>query len=735
MVRTYSVQIGDREITVEHGKVAKQAQGAVTVRCGDSIVLVTACMSDRESNLDFFPLTVEYREKAYAVGKIPGSIFKREGRPAEGETLSARLIDHQIRPLFPKHLKNEIQVMVSVLSHDQENDPDVLACIGASLALSISKIPFNGPYGAVRVARDEEGNKILLPTYEQREASDCDIVVAGHKESMLNIEGEAHEISEEDMLDMMVFGHEAIQSLCDFQQNIVDEIGVPKVDIPEPVVDEELVAKVEEIALEKVRANLTIADKDERKQGESALTEAVVTALLEGVAEEEQEERTKAVTDHLSAMFKREMRERILNEGARIDGRKIDEVRDITCEIALLPRAHGSALFTRGQTQSLSTITLGTKLDERLVDDLEGKSYKSYMLDYNFPPFSVGEVRRIMGPGRREIGHGALAEHAITPVIPVSESFPYTLRIVSDILESNGSSSMATVCAASLALMDGGVPVKAAVAGVNCGLITSEGRSVILTDLLGIEDANGDMDLKIAGTREGITAFQMDIKIAGIPIEILREAFERARVGRQHVLDIMDTAISEPRPELSRFAPRIISIKIDTSQIGAVIGPGGKNIRELQEATETVIEIDDDGTVNVSSLNGEGGEEAVRRIQAIVKVPEEGEIYEGLVKSVQPYGAFVEILPGKDGLLHISEITLERLERVEDALNVGDKVKVVIVAIDQQGKLKLSAKRLLDGYDASADKGSSDRGDRSRGGDRGRDRGRGRSGGGSRRSR
>jgi polyribonucleotide nucleotidyltransferase len=700
MVQDYSITLGDRTIVVEHGRMAKQADGAVVVRCGDSMVLVTACMSNQEMDLGFFPLTVEYREKGYAAGKIPGSIFKREGRPSDQETLSARLIDHQIRPLFPKGLKYEIQVVVSVLSHDQENDPDMLACLGASLALSISSIPFAGPYGTVRVGHDAEGGKIVLPTYAQIEESDADMVVAGKKESVINIEGEVQEISEESMLDLMVFAHEHIKQLCEFQDKIVSEIGKSKMPLVETPVNEALVARVEELAAARVTASISIAEKVAREEAQNLIIADVIVALTEEFPTEQ-----KTIVSVIEKIAKREMRNRILTEGKRIDGRSVDQVRQITSETGVLPRAHGSSLFTRGQTQALASVTLGTKMDERLVDSLEGKSFKTYMLDYNFPPFSTGEVKRMSGPGRREIGHGFLAERAIEPVIPSSESFPYTIRIVSDVLESNGSSSMASVCAASLALMDAGVPIKCAVAGVNCGLIMDGERFAILTDLLGVEDANGDMDLKIAGTEEGITAFQMDIKIGGIPMETMKLALERAREGRIHVLELMKQTIAEPKPELSRFAPRILMVKIEPSQIGSIIGPGGKTVREIQEMTGATIEIDDDGTVRVSSLDGESGQAAIRRINNIVWKPTVGEVCDGVVKSILEFGAVVEYIPGKEGLLHISEIVNRRLEKVEDEMKVGDTVQVKIIEVDNAtGKVRLSHKRLLPDYDASKER-------------------------------
>lgn len=701
MVHEYSVTIGSRTIAVEIGRLAKQADGAVVVRCGGSLVLVTACMSAEELDLPFFPLTVEYRERGYAAGKIPGSIFKREGRPSDQETLSARLIDHQIRPLFPKGLKNEIQVIVTVLSHDQENDPDMLACLGASAALSISRIPFAGPYGCVRMARDRDKNVIALPNYQELEDSDCDIVVAGNRDSVINIEGQAWEISESDMLDVMTAAHGHIRQLCEFQERIVAEIGKPKIRVAEALVNQELVRNVEELAGERIRQSLTIAEKVEREETQNAVIAEVIGQLAERYPTEQ-----KTIVSTIEAMAKREMRQRILNEGIRIDGRRVDEVRSISSEVGILARAHGSSLFTRGQTQALCAVTLGTKMDERLVDTLEGKSYKNYMLDYNFPPYATGEVKRIGAPGRREIGHGYLAEHAVERVIPSADSFPYTIRIVSDILESNGSSSMASVCAASLALMDAGVPIKCPVAGVNIGLITDGARHAVLTDLLGIEDANGDMDLKIAGTAQGITAFQMDIKIGGIPIEVMKEALERARQGRLHVLEVMNQTLGVPREELSRYAPRILTMKVDVSQIGSIIGPGGKIVREIQDLTGATIEIDDDGTVTISSLDGESGKAAMRHISGIVKKPEIGEEYEGVVKTIATFGAFVEILPGKDGLLHISEIANRRLDKVEDELKLGDTVRVQIINVDSQGKLKLSRKRLLPDYDPSKDKAS-----------------------------
>lgn len=683
-----SREIGGRTLAIETGKLAQQAHGAVTVRYGDTIVLVTACTAPGRENIDFFPLTIEYREKGYAAGKIPGSIFKREGRPSDYEILSARLIDHQTRPLFPKGFNEEVQVIVSVLSFDQENDSDILGSIGASCALCLSKIPFLGPIASVRVGK-ADGQLKLNPTFDERDKGGMDIVVAGNSNSLVNMEGGAREVSEGELLEVLAFAHQHIRTICEMQEELVAQCGKEKMPV---VVQEhlELDAAVDRLALDGVRAMFPLASKEDRAPKLEALRAEVCEALAEQFPGSE-----KAMRARLAYLERQEMRRSILERGVRPDGRRIDEIRPITCEVGVLPRAHGSALFARGQTQSLGTVTLGTKMDERMVDVLEGKSFKSYMLDYNFPPSATGEVRPIRGVSRREVGHGHLAERAIEPVVPSEETFPYTIRIVSDILESNGSSSMATVCAGSLALMDAGIPIKEAVAGIGIGMITGDGKTVILTDIAGLEDYEGDMDLKITGTRQGITAFQMDIKVEGVTLEMMREALERARAARQQVLETMERTISAPRAELSPYAPRIITIKIQPDQIGAVIGTGGKVVREIQEVSGAHVEIEDDGTVIISSVDQSAGEKALEMVKRIVEMPEVGKTYDGVVKRIMPFGAFVEILPGKEGLVHISELEFRRVEKVEDVLKLGDAVRVKVIGIDEQGKVKLSRKAAL----------------------------------------
>jgi polyribonucleotide nucleotidyltransferase len=683
-------EIGGKDLTIETGKVAKQAGGAVTVQYGETVILATVVVSDEPRDQDWFPLFVEYREKAYAAGKIPGGFFKREGRPAEKEVLSARLVDRPIRPLFPDGFRNEVQVYISVLSADQENDADVLGMIGASAALSISDAPFDGPIAAVRVGR--LGDEIVInPTFSQLEDSDLDLVVAGTGESIVMFEGRAKEIPEEIILKALAAARPALSRLIDLQNELVSQCGKPKM-VFEPVApDQDLLSAVKEQVGDRMAQINTTEPKEDRKQLLSDLKEKTIEALAERFPEKEAE--IKAI---IGEMEKTDMRGRIVAEGRRVDGRRLDEIRPISCEVAVLPRTHGSALFTRGQTQSLAVTTLGTKMDEQKIDALEGESWKSYMLHYNFPPFSVGEVRPIRGPGRREIGHGALAERAIQTVIPTDESFPYTIRIVSDILESNGSSSMATVCAGSLSLMDAGVPVKAGVAGVAIGLVQENGQAALLTDILGIEDHLGDMDMKVTGTRGGITSVQMDLKISGIGEDVLTQALERARAARNSILDAMDQTISAPRQELSPYAPRIISMKIDPEKIGAVIGPGGKIIRKITEETGAKIDIDDDGTVTIASTDPEGGPRAAEIIKELTADVEEGQIYTGKVVKITDFGAFVEILPGRDGLLHISQLDHHRVEKVQDVVNVGDEVKVKVLEVDDSGKVRLSRKVLLE---------------------------------------
>ncbi len=679
--------VRDKVLIIETGKVAKQAHGAATVRLGDTLILATVVEAKPlDIQRDFFPLLVDYREKAYAAGKIPGGFFKREGRPSEKETVSARLIDRALRPLFPEGYFNEVQIMVMVLSSDQENDADILGLIGASAALSMSHIPFYQPVGAVRVGR-LNGEFIVNPTFSELEACDIDMVVAGTRDFVNMVEGECHEVSESELLSALEFGHKQIQMLIDLQEELCVKVGEPKPQVEVAVIDPELVETVTSLAVEKIKEANHADDKKNREEKIENLIDSITSELAEKFPECEL--KIKSLVQDLE---KKDMRQMILNEGRRADGRTIDQVRPITCEVGYLPRTHGSALFTRGQTQCLAVTTLGTKIDEQRIDDLEGESTKSYMLHYNFPPFSVGEVKPVRGPGRREIGHGALAERAIQPVIPKEDAFPYTVRIVSDILESNGSSSMATVCGGTLSLMDAGVPIKAPVAGIAMGLIKEGEKYAILTDILGVEDHLGDMDFKVTGTSTGITAFQMDVKISGVDLNLLGEALARAKEARLHILHIMEETIAKPRAELSAYAPRIIIIKVKPDQIGAIIGPGGKMIRSIIEQSGAKIDIEDDGSVFIASVDQKAGELAQKIIMQLIEEPEIGKEYLGKVKRITTFGAFVEILPGQDGLLHISEIDTRRIKQVEDVLSVGDEVKVKVIGIDSEGKIKLSRK-------------------------------------------
>jgi len=683
-------EFGGRPFIFETGHLARQANGAVLARHGDTVVLA-AVVASREPLVgrDFFPLQVDYREKAYAAGKIPGGFFKREGRPSEKETLSARMIDRPLRPLFPEGYANEIQVYVNVLSSDQQNDADVLGICAAAAALAISDVPFAYIVAGARVGR-VDGQLVINPTFSQLEQSDINLVIAGTKTDVIMVEGGCLEVSETDLTAALEFGLREVGTLIDAIASLQEKVGKPKRLFTPAVIDAELLGLVRERATELVRKANQITEKAAREEA----LEAIKKEVTEGLAEQFPEH-AKSIASVLGEIEREDLRERVLREGRRADGRGPDDIRAITAEVNFLPRTHGSALFTRGQTQALAVVTLGTKVDEQRIDDLMGDTTKSYMLHYNFPSYSVGEVRPIRGPGRREIGHGALAERSIQPVIPNEEIFPYTIRLVSDVLESNGSSSMATVCAGALALMDAGVPIKSPVAGIAMGLIKDEGRYAVLTDILGVEDHLGDMDFKVTGTAVGITAFQMDLKIEGLPFGILREALEKARLARLHVLDRMAATLAKPRPELSPYAPRILIFQIKVDRIGDVIGPGGKHIRGITEQTGAKVDIDDDGTVIVASVDVTAAETAKRMILALVEEPELDRVYEGKVRRITTFGAFVEILPGTDGLVHISELDHGRTERVEDVLKLGETVQVKVIEIDGEGKVRLSRRALL----------------------------------------
>jgi polyribonucleotide nucleotidyltransferase len=677
------------DMSLETGRLAKQADGAVLVRHGDTVVLVTVVADRTLSDKDFQPIFVEYREKLYAAGRIPGGFFKREGRPGEKETLSARLIDRPIRPLFPKEFMYETQIVAQVLSYDGQNQPDVLGIVGASTALAISDVPFPDVISGVRVGKID-GAFVVNPQVQQMEKSDLDIIVAGTDAAVIMVEGGANEVSEEDMIRAVSVGHEEIKRLNALQRELVRQVGVTeKRPIPEPKVVAELDRAIEGQFLEPIKRTLRIKGKVERKNAIDAVLSEASAAYAEKYPDQE-----AYIARQIEELEKREMRRMILEERVRVDGRGWDEIRNITCEIGVLPRTHGSALFTRGETQSLVALTLGTGQDEQMLDTIEGESWKRYMLHYNFPSFSVGEVGPFRGPGRREIGHGALAERALKPLIPSEEDFPYTVRLVSDILESNGSSSMATVCGGSLALMDAGVPVKKAVAGIAMGLVVEGDNVAVLSDIVGMEDHLGDMDFKVTGTESGITAFQMDVKVTGISGDILRKALEQAKRGRHHILEVMNRTMARPRDEISPFAPKITMIKIPVDKIREIIGPGGKVIRGIQDESGATIEVEDDGTVKIAAVDKRSSDIALKRIEEITAEPEVGKIYEGVVRSIVNFGAFVEILPGRDGLLHISEIAHRRIEKVEDVFKVGDVVRVKVVDVNGDGKIRLSKKVL-----------------------------------------
>ena len=684
--------LAGRTLRLETGRLAKQAAGSAVVRYGDTLVLAAVTVADVESHLPFFPMTVEYREKSSAAGKIPGGFFKREGRPGEGETIAARLIDRSLRPLFPKGFKNEVQVFLYVLSADQENDADVLGITAASLAMSVSRVPWGGPIAGVRVGR-VDGNWILNPTFQQLEFSDVDIVVSGHADSIAMVEGGALEVAEDEIAAALDFAQAGIAEVIGMEREIVDAVGFPKMEWTQPEPLEEVVDRVRAMAGERINEALNRTEKSERVQALASVRSGIIEELSEEFAENLGD--VKNVLDEIEYTT---MRRQVLDHGERVDGRDLDSVRPVSCEVGLLPRTHGSALFTRGQTQALVSTTLGTVSDEQRIDniDVPKETTKSFMLHYNFPSFSVGEVRPIRGVSRREIGHGNLAERALQAVLPPYDQFPYTIRVVSDILESNGSSSMATVCGGSLALMDAGVPIKATCAGVAMGLIKEGDQVAVLTDILGTEDHLGDMDFKVAGTRDGVTAIQMDIKIQGLSLDIVRDALSKALTARLHILDVMDQTLNQARDTLSQYAPRIITIQVQPRRIGDIIGPKGKIIRGIQEETGAEINVDDSGLVTISALLGDAGERARAMIEAIVVDPEVGTIYEGTVKSTTAFGAFVEILPGRDGLLHISELQHERTRKTEDVVKKGDIVRVKLLEVDDRGKMRLSRKALLE---------------------------------------
>ncbi|MBM3306899.1 MAG: polyribonucleotide nucleotidyltransferase [Candidatus Eisenbacteria bacterium] len=689
MHRQVEMEWAGRRLSMETGRLAKQAPGSVLIRYADTMVLATAAYTRTDTNRDFLPLSVEYREKFYAAGKIPGGFFKREGRPQTKEVLSSRLIDRPIRSLLPQHLRREVQIIVNVLSADGDNDSDTLGMIAAGAALELSGVPFDGPLGAVRIGL-VEGRFIVNPTFAELEGSRLNLVVAGTEDAVVMVEGGASEISEEEMQRALEIAGGEIRNVIGLVRRLVPEGSVSRFDLPGLPGPGGAVKELVEGLRERVRASVRIAGKLER----GAALDAIRDEALAG-ADAATPEQAGEIVAALAAIEKEEVRRLILDERRRADGRGPDDVRAITIETGVLPRAHGSAIFTRGETQALAVTTLGSSSDEQKVDALEGESWKSYMLHYNFPPFSVGEVKPIRSPGRREIGHGALAERALQAVIPPEEVFPYTIRLVSDILESNGSSSMATVCAGSLALMDAGVPIKTAVAGVAMGLVKDGDRWVTLTDILGLEDHLGDMDFKVAGTRQGITAFQLDSKIGAIPAALLSEALTNARRARLHILDAMDSSLASARPNLSTYAPRIVMIRVPQDKIGEVIGPGGRVIRKLQERTGTTIDIDDEGIVKISGPSDDGVFDARQTIELMTKDPVVGEEYEGAVRSITDFGAFVEFLPGRDGLVHISELEHHRVRAVEDVLKLGETVRVKVVGIDDNGKVRLSRRALL----------------------------------------
>ena len=691
-MQTGQLNVGRNELSIETGKLAKQADGAVVVRYGETVVLVTACCApNAREGIDFLPLTVDYREYTYASGRIPGGFFKREGKPTEKEVLTSRLIDRPIRPLFPESWNRETQVIALVLSADADNDSDVLALTGASAALAVSKIPSQKTIASVRVGL-VDGETLINPTYSERARSRLDLVIAGSSDAIVMVEAGAKEVSEEEMLQALAAGHDAIREIIGVIDELADAVAATKIQVDPPADDEALRGEMETALLPPLADAMRIRGKLENY----ARVDEVVREFMDSIPEAESDRRT-AAKRIVKDLKEKALRDEVLERGQRLDGRRFDEIRDIWSEVGVLPRVHGSAVFTRGETQALVTATLGTADDQQKIERVDGETYKRFMLHYNFPPFSVGEVKFLRGPGRREIGHGHLAERSLSPMVPGEDQFPYTLRVVSDILESNGSSSMATVCGATLALMDAGVPLKAPVAGVAMGLIMQEdgGRHAVLSDIAGAEDHYGDMDFKVAGTANGITALQMDIKMAGVPADVMREALEQARAGRLAILDRMQATIPAPRDSISTYAPRIVTITIPVDKIRDVIGPGGKTIRSIVDRTGVKIDVEDDGRVNIASTDGDSAQKAIAIIEELTASPELNKTYLGKVQRITDFGAFVEILPGIDGLLHISEIAHYRVGEVTDELQEGDQVLVKVINVDPSGKVRLSRKALL----------------------------------------
>lgn len=693
MVREFLYNLSGKELKVVIGKVAEQANGSCLVQCGETVVLVNVCASkEPRAGVDFFPLSCDFEEKLYSVGKIPGGFIKREGRPSEKAILTSRLIDRPLRPLFPEGYRNDVQVIATALSVEQDNQPDILAMIGSSIALSISDIPFNGPTGSVNVGY-VDGEYVINPSMAQREKSKLNITVSGTKDAIMMVEAGADILTEEEVLNSILFAHEEIKSICAFIETIRAEVGKEKSEVILKERDEEFLSSVVEFGKEQIVSALRTPNKMEREEN----LDRVSKEILEKFADEEND-RTSEIKEAIESVIVDEVRRLIIEEGIRPDDRQLDEVRKISCETGLLPRTHGSGLFTRGQTQVLTLTTLGAPGEVQVLDGVIDEEDKRYMHQYNFPPFSVGDVRPLRSPGRREIGHGALAERALIPVLPSEDEFPYTMRLVSEVLSSNGSSSQASICGSTLSLLDAGVPIKDSVAGIAMGLIKDEntGKIAILTDIQGLEDHFGDMDFKVAGTKDGITALQMDIKIDGISREILSDALEKAKKARLHILGIMNECISKPSDEMSKYAPKIFTMQIAPEKIREVIGPGGKVINKIIDETGVKIDTYDDGRIAITADSRENGERAVEMINSIVKEVEVGEIYKGVITTITNFGAFVELIKGKEGLLHISNMTHERLNKVEDLFKLGDEVEVKVIEIDNQGKIKLSRKALLE---------------------------------------